>query len=150
MPAPERVKIRPALVNVRTTIRYVLIGWNGTRAQGAVGIGPGAMGIQQGDVFTYKERIAGAVRYGGEVNLITGNIIAAGKHPVARIQPVARAGAFVLPVAPAPAIAGDSFVVRHGRGGVRTAGKLAQVGPVVGRIQTARIVRRAVEDFESD
>src|SRR5438105_1544763 len=137
MPAPERVKIRPALVNVRTTIRLVLIGWNGARTQGAVGIGPGAMGIQQGNVFANEERVAGAVRYPGEVDLIPGNIISACKHAVARIQAVARVVAFVYIVAPAPAIAGDSLVVRGGGIGPRSASQFAQVGPVVGRIQTA-------------
>src|SRR5207245_964638 len=62
MPAAERVKIGPPLVDVRTAIRLILIGWNGTRAQGAVGIGPGAMGVQQGDIFADEERVAGAVR----------------------------------------------------------------------------------------
>src|SRR5437762_14131977 len=111
MSAAEGIKIGPPCVNVATAIRHILIRWNGTRAQRAIRIRPGAVGVQQGNVFAYEKRVAGAVRYRGQVDFVAGNIIPACEHAVARIESVARAAvALVLIIAPAPAIAGDSLV----------------------------------------
>jgi len=127
MPAAEGVQIGPAQVNILTTIRFVLIGRNGARAQGSVGIGPGAMGVQQRDVFANKKGVTGAVWYLSEFDLIAGNVIPAGKHAVARIQAVASVGAFVFPVAPTPAIAGNALVVRRRRIRPRSTGDFARL-----------------------